>query len=237
MLKTLMAQPYVQRAFGVALFLYMRFCAATMRWRVEGREHIAAVKAGGAPGLFCLWHGRLIMAGAIWRAARGKARVKPAIFVSQSRDGRIAAVAAQLEGVVGLAGSTARAGRDKGGFAALAAAYARLNSGGVVGVTPDGPRGPAGAVSPALMTLALQTGAVLLPVAWAARPVWRLKTWDMMCIPIPFSRGAIVALAPLGPPTRAGRGAKALELQQALDEAVARAESLAAVARSDRAVP
>ena len=72
----------------------------------------------------------------------------------------------------------------------------RLKNRGHVGITPDGPRGPAD--KPPMARLRWPgSGAVIIPVAWSTARMRRLDTWDRLAIPGWFSRGVQCWGAPL----------------------------------------
>ena len=50
-----------------------------------------------------------------------------------------------------------------------------------------GSKGPRGHVKPGIALLAEKTGALLIPVACAARPAYTVRSWDRMVLPLPFA--------------------------------------------------
>ena len=61
------------------------------------------------------------------------------------------------------------------------------DQGWLVGITPDGPRGPRYHLNPGLVKLAQLTGGAVLPIHVNYSRFWRLKSWDGFMIPKPFS--------------------------------------------------
>jgi lysophospholipid acyltransferase (LPLAT)-like uncharacterized protein len=145
------------------------------------------------------------------------------VLVSRSRDGELVARYLARFGLDTVRGSTSRGGREAG--RALVAAVRR---GSDIAVVPDGPRGPRGRLQPGVVTLAALTGAPIVPVAVAARPALRLRSWDAFMIPWPFARCAVV----FGPPLLVARGVEReramQDVEASLDEATTTAERLAA---------
>ena len=84
------------------------------------------------------------------------------MLISAHRDGRIIADAVTYFGIQSIAGSTRR-----GGSAALRAMLKRLEAGDCVGITPDGPRGPAMVASSGIVNLARLAGAPIVPIVFA----------------------------------------------------------------------
>lgn len=235
MLKAILAKENVQRAVGGVIDLALRLIAASIRWHITGQTNLAAATRGNGPVILCLWHGRLAMTPRIWAAAGPLRGFAPAFVVSRSRDGNIGARIARRLNIPLIRGSSGKAGRrhpntgDKGAMDALIGMIGHLSGKAVLGLTPDGPRGPAGQVGPALVLLAERTGAVILPVAWSARRASRLRSWDGFLLPWPFTRGAICFGVPIMPVTGAGReerSARAHEIAAALGAVTRAADDL-----------
>src|SRR5258707_6291469 len=113
--------------------LYIRFVYLTNRWSVEGGEIPRQLRDSGQAFILAFWHGRLLMIPMAWQ------RLAPMhMLISAHRDGRIIADAVTYFGVNSIAGSTRR-----GGSSALRLMLKQLAAGDCVGITPDGPRGPA----------------------------------------------------------------------------------------------
>lgn len=67
-----------------------------------------------------------------------------------------------------------------------------LVKGDRVSITPDGPRGPAGRVSPGVVRLAQAAGVPIVPVAYGSKRKWVFNSWDRFQVPKPFSRICMV---------------------------------------------
>ena len=76
-------------------------------------------------------------------------------------------------GVDSIAGSTSR-----GGTAALRTMLKRLRAGDCVGITPDGPRGPAMRASTGIVNIARLARAPIVPITYATSRRRVLATWD-----------------------------------------------------------
>jgi len=68
----------------------------------------------------------------------------------------------------------------------------RAKEGVSIGITADGPTGPAFTVKDAPLEWARIMQRPIFGYAFAAKRHRTLKTWDSMMIPLPFTRGAIV---------------------------------------------
>jgi lysophospholipid acyltransferase (LPLAT)-like uncharacterized protein len=69
-----------------------------------------------------------------------------------------------------------------------------------LGITPDGPRGPAEIVKEGLLYVAARSGLRIVPLATSARPSWVLRSWDRFRVPKPFARLVVTYGAPIAIP-------------------------------------
>ncbi len=171
-------------ALGTALGLWIRFCDATTRWDRQGEAELEAALAEG-PVVLVMWHERLAMAGMHWRERWGPM----AALHSTSFSGRMAGIAQGHTGVSPIAMSP-RAGN----LAASRAVLRQLKGTGrgSVGLTADGPLGPALVPKDAALEWARAAGRPVFLYAFATRVHVRRGRWDRMIWPLPFSRGACV---------------------------------------------
>jgi len=194
----------------------LRRLARSWRTQSVGREHLdGALKQRGH--LMALWHGSMLLglpehAGKAW-----------SVLVSPSDDGDLVQPLLERFGYGVVRGST-----SQGGARALRALLAELERGGVVVLTPDGPRGPRHAVNPGPAWMAMRTGATVVPCGFACDRAWRLSSWDRFEIPRP---GARVVLA-YGEPVSAPKGAGEEALRAASEQLRARLLSAEGVARA-----
>jgi hypothetical protein len=209
--------PSARAAIAWAGAVTIRLLSRMTRWQVEGAAHREGLLAGGQGFVTAFWHGRLLMSGT-WPAP-GRVRVA---MISNNRDGAlIAAVVARL-GAEAVRGSTRDRvkNRDKGGQAAFRAAREALERrAAVVGITPDGPRGPRMRAQPGVAQLSIATGCAVLPVGWSVRRGWLVRSWDRFLVPWPLTRGALVHGAPLWPPADSANDPAVVETYRARIEA------------------
>jgi lysophospholipid acyltransferase (LPLAT)-like uncharacterized protein len=114
------------------------------------------------------------------------------MLISAHPDGQIIADAVSYFGVDSVAGSTSR-----GGSAALRSMLKRLKTGDCVGITPDGPRGPAMTASTGIVNIARHARAPILPITYATSRRRVLATWDRFHLPWPFGRGVYIWAEPI----------------------------------------
>lgn len=242
-MKALFRSRPVTLLLGVLIWAWMALVARTVRWKVEGLEQAADTWSASQGVVVAGWHSRIMLLPSGWvrhmKHWPGPIE-KGAMLISLSPDGEAVTRAIGYLGLHAIRGSAAnkkKARKDKGGIKAIAEAVRLLKSGTGVCITPDGPRGPAETVSPGAVMIAQRAGAPLLPYALSVKPAWRLRTWDRLIVPLPFTRGAIVYGPPLATPREADPETLRAELQKRLDAATQRADMLAGYSSDQTPVP
>lgn len=142
--------------------------------------------------IYCGWHGRSFP---FAYSCRGRGWW---VIISQSRDGDIQNSVFQRIGFQTTRGSTGR-----GGERAAVRAIKALRTGGVLAMTPDGPRGPSQIVQDGIMLIAQRSGSRIVPLGIAATPCWRIKSWDRYVVPKPFARCLLIAGEAISVPAEA----------------------------------
>ena len=158
----------------------------TLRWRVEGREHLDAVAASRRQPIMAFWHGR-ILPGTFYFRRRGII-----VITSENFDGEWIARIIERFGY-----GTARGSTSRGGLKALLQLKRDMQAGKSAAFTVDGPRGPARVAQPGAIWLAKATGNPVLPFYAEASRHWTLKSWDQTQIPKPFSTVSLAIGEPI----------------------------------------
>lgn len=197
----LMRRPAVSKALSWFAARYIRLVWITGRWRIENADIADRMIADGTPFIACFWHGRMLMIPNAW-----KYDSRMSILISHHRDGVFISRTLAHLGIGTIAGSSSR-----GGGGALVGMVRALKRGEYMGITPDGPRGPRMRAAPGAVAAARLSGAVLLPVSYAATRRRVLNSWDRFVIPFPFSRGIVR----LGKPIEVPRDADDARLESA----------------------
>lgn len=155
----------------------------TGRIRIVGGERLASLLREHGSVIPVFWHQHLLMCGRFLVAGRIPG-LKPGFMVSPSVDGQAPTMLAMLYGAHVVRGSGSYTG-----VRALRGVYQAIVKEGVSpGITPDGPRGPRFTMKPGAIFTAQITGKPVVPIAYAAQPAWKLKTWDKFIIPSPFAK-------------------------------------------------
>lgn len=155
-------------------------------YEVDDRCGILTTREPIPPVIYALWHNRIFTIPPIWGRTGGKLR-KSVVLTSASKDGTILANAMKVFQLGAVRGSSSRRA-----VAALIGMKRALQQGLDVCITPDGPRGPRYSFHPGVIKLAQATGAPIVPIHLYFTNAWRLKTWDRLVIPKPFSRVVVV---------------------------------------------
>ena len=161
------------RWLGTAIYFVARLVFATLRLRFENPERLQP--SGGA--IYVTWHGRTLIP-AIVLSHRGWCAL-----ISLSRDGEI-----QNNFFRRLGFQTARGSTGRGGIRGALQMARRVKEGGVLVMTPDGPRGPTHKVQLGVILMAEKSGAPIIPVAVSADRRWLMGSWDSYMLPKPFAR-------------------------------------------------
>lgn len=180
------------------LHLYIRVVFWSNRWTVEGAEAAFRLIDERRPFVLAFWHGRLLMLPVAEQAlsrlrgqnlarARGQSLIRIHMLISGHRDGRSIAEVMHYFHVPIIAGSS-----NQGGTGALRAMVRLLREGDCIGITPDGPNGPAMRASNGLVNAARLARAPILPITYATSRRRILDSWDRFHLPYPGGRGVFV---------------------------------------------
>ncbi|MEW6443368.1 MAG: glycosyltransferase N-terminal domain-containing protein [bacterium] len=187
----------------------------TLRWRIQVSEQAQRAIRSGKPLLVAFWHGHaLLIPGAFQKVFPRGSEIS--VFIGRRRDGKLIACTVKPFGIRVIPGSTRR---DDG--RSLRDMIRALDQGRSLALMPDGPVGPRCKARPDATALGMLGGVPILPVSWTASRGIRLRTWDRLCIPLPFARAAVTFGDPLTvrpSETDTGPAAQALRLESALNE-------------------
>jgi lysophospholipid acyltransferase (LPLAT)-like uncharacterized protein len=149
----------------------------TLRYRVDGWKTVEDFRRNGKPIVFSFWHNQIFYATHYWRFQN------VVVITSQHFDGEYIARIIEKFGYLPARGSSTR-----GAVRALLELKRCLAKGHDVAFTIDGPRGPVYTVKPGPVWLAQKTLSPLLVFHMEPESFWKLRTWDGLRIPKPFSR-------------------------------------------------
>ena len=215
--KRLESSDFLAGLLGRVVAGYLRMCNRTTRWTHIGVDELHAALAQG-PVVLVLWHEFSLMAPVHWPVKHGQ--------LSSLRDtspiGMVSGAVQARFGLDPMAMSAKMSNR-----AASREILRRVQQGKSIGLTGDGPLGPVHVVKDAALDWARATGCPVFVYAYGAKRHRRLKTWDNMLLPLPFTRGvSLYQHWQTDVPRRADDATLALlraDLKSALDAASAKA--------------
>ena len=175
------------------------------------------------------WHQHLLLCARFLVSDRVAPGYKPGFMISPSVDGEAPTMLAESYGARVVRGSGSYTG-----VRAVRGVHAIIVKEGIsAAVTPDGPRGPRFKFKPGALFVARISSRPVVPIAYAAKPAFMLKTWDKFIIPVPFSR---ICMA-IGEPYYPGRmddaqmEAAQREMEQRLQQTYQQARAVIAAPR------
>lgn len=173
---------------------YMSIVYYTSRKTFHNFSGFRDALASGQNAFTAVWHQDAVISPF---AHRGKRIVTMA---SHSKDGEIVARILERCGFIPFRGSSSARGRE-----ALCeiAGYLKTHRGVWVGISVDGPRGPAFVFKPGLIHLAKITGSPIYCLRSWAKHYVSARSWDRTMIPLPFNHLIFIMSDPVLVPPNA----------------------------------
>jgi hypothetical protein len=203
---------------GAAVHLFLRALGPTLQLEALGQQNFDRCHDAGTPVILAFWHRGILTATWYWRH-RGIVVLNTTNF-----DGQWTRRVIERLGY-----GTAQGSSSRGGLKGLVTMAQRLREGRDVAFTIDGPRGPRYVAKPGPVMLARKTGCPIVVFhATLQNAITLEKSWDLLQIPRPFSKGVVAIAPPIRVPTEASREeleTKHAEMQSALERVRDVAES------------
>lgn len=171
---------------GTIFWIYIWLVAITSKIRIINKENSDSMRNSGANLIFAFWHNRQFFLCFPERYSN------VSILISKSKDGEFISRAINFFGIKTIRGSS-----SKGGIKALIEMHKTLKAGQVIGLTPDGPRGPVYKVQPGIVHLAQKSNLPIIPVSFSAKRKKIFNSWDKYQIPYPFNEIIVIYGSPL----------------------------------------
>jgi lysophospholipid acyltransferase (LPLAT)-like uncharacterized protein len=195
-------------------YLYVELVWRTARLTVINEDSLRALVSQHGAVIPVSWHQHLLLCGR-YAVASKRHGMKPGFMISPSVDGEAPTQLAQRYGAHVVRGSGSYTG-----VRAVRGVYQAIVKDRISAlITPDGPRGPRFQFKPGAIFSAQITGVPIVPLAFAARRVRVLSTWDKFVLPVPFSRVVIAIGEAVHVPRElddAGREQLVVTMQQAM---------------------
>ena len=199
MLKKVMKSAAAAKAASFLMGAYIHFVYGTSPWKIIDRHFYDDAAAREKGVIIAFWHHQLMIAPRVRRETDRRFYM----LISAHRDGDIITDSVRsfdLDFIRGSAANPKKAHKDKGGATASVQIIAALRDGHVVGMTPDGPRGPRERANMGVVRLSQISQAPIIPIGLSVSRGRRLNTWDGFLLAWPFSKGVCVASDPIEPP-------------------------------------
>lgn len=204
------------RAIGLSAYVVIKLIGMTIKFEEINGGKIERIQDAGHLPIMAFWHDRIVTGAYYFRHRR------LIVLSSLSFDSEYTARVIQRLGIGIVKGSSTR-----GGVSGLVGMIRMMKRGLGAAFTVDGPKGPKYEVKAGPVLLAKKTGNPLMPFVIECRSFWRLKSWDRLHIPKPFTPAAVIFGDPIYVDAETdddGIEAKRMELQHSLDALVRRGE-------------
>lgn len=173
---------WLRRPFSRIAASYIRLVHRSGDWQTINGEVPDWFWDRGKPFLAAFWHGRLLMMPCCWRQG-----VANRVLISKRGEGPLISDIISHFGLGTVRGST-----TEGGAAAVRDMVKAIDGGACGTITPDGPHGPRMRATEGIVSVARMSGVPILPISFSAVNCARLKGWDRLVLPRPFTRGVII---------------------------------------------
>lgn len=161
---------------------YLSLCQRTTRWDYIGLDDLKSDLADG-PVLLLMWHGRSLMGPIHWPVDAGPL----SSLYDASPIGRVSGALQRRRGLQPMEMS-----HKMSNLAASRTVLRRVREGISIGMTGDGPLGPALDVKDAPLEWARVMKRPVYGYAFSVKRHRILGSWDDMMLPLPFTTGRVV---------------------------------------------
>ncbi len=166
---------------GFLASFYIRLVYATSKWQHYNTDNIKTLIQNNKPFIVVFWHGHMLMMAKAWIYKKSFYMLS-----SSHKDGKLIARTVNFLGIKTIYGST----NKKGDIAGLKIIKHLKNNKSIIGLTPDGPKGPCHKVSQGVLQLARLAKVPIVPMGFSAKKMKILKSWDRFRLVFPFNKGA-----------------------------------------------
>ncbi len=169
-----------------AFFSLISIIGTTLKYEIEGFEHLNQIADSGKTPIYAMWHNRIFAITSYFK------KQNIVVMTSQSFDGEYIARFIKRFGYGAARGSSTR-----GGVGALVEMIRLSKQNIPTGFMIDGPKGPKYVAKSGAVLLAKKTGNPIVPLSVETEKFWEVKSWDRLQIPKPFSRAKIFIAEPI----------------------------------------
>ena len=169
----------LSRTLALYLVPFLGSMLIRLIYLTNKKEFIAPEQLSDEPFIMACWHGELLMIPYAYNRYKKTPNVK--LLISDHFDGSLIAKTLGHFGFGTIRGSSTR-----NAARALLGAIKGLKSGGDLGITPDGPKGPRHEVADGIVVMAQKAKVKVVLVEIKPTSYWQLGSWDKFVIPKPF---------------------------------------------------
>ena len=189
--------PWIVKSLGRAGASVLRLSMSTVRARTEscGQRTDPWDLSMTERFIYAFWHESMLFTMTM------RSHSPATALTSHHADGELISQVCHFCGVRTVRGSSTR-----GGGEALDELLALAHQTHLL-IAPDGPQGPRRQVKRGLIQLASWTGMRIVPLGIGFQRAWRLKSWDRMALPKPWSTITCIAGPVMSVPRGIGKSA------------------------------
>jgi len=166
-----------------SLASYLKLAFRTTKWTKIGFDDLSETLDAGEPVIIICWHQRLVYAPLSWDHSKGQA----ATLRSASRAGLVSAGIQERLGMLPV-----KMHDDTSNLSGSRKVAKLMKKGVTLGITADGPEGPARVFNGAGLEWARLTGKPIYLFAFATKGHRLWNTWDKLMFPRPFTKGVMI---------------------------------------------
>lgn len=155
----------------------IRLLGMTWRIRIIDEHFLEAARKKSPRVIHAFWHGRMLALSYNYRDRSVH------VLASEHYDGELMGQAVRFLGYGHVRGSSTR-----GGARAILRLVGKLKAGYDLGITVDGPKGPAYRFKPGPLQIAKLSGCAIIPITASSRRFWSSTSWDVFHVPMPFTK-------------------------------------------------
>ncbi len=177
-MKRIFKHKYFQIFLGWVISYYIKLCFQTSIWLTKNSEIVEKSIKKNKSFIVCFWHNRLLMAVFCWKWSQ-----EFKMLISGHTDGKIISNAMSHFGIQTITGSA-----RKKNISSLKEILRQIDKNNIIGITPDGPKGPCEGVKDGFISLLKKTNVTVLPLSYSAKFKFALKTWDRFIFVTPLNK-------------------------------------------------
>ncbi len=177
-MKRIFKHKFLQLFLGWIISCYIKLCFQTSIWLTKNSEIVDKYIKKNKSFIVCFWHNRLLMAVFCWKWSQDLK-----MLVSSHSDGKIISNAISNFGIHTIKGSSRR-----NNVSSLKEILKQIDNNNIVGITPDGPKGPNEEVKLGLISLLKKKNVPVLPLSYSAKFKFNFKTWDKFIFVTPLNK-------------------------------------------------